>query len=587
MQTLNAGDQKLRLIAHAEKYIDRGWYVARCVGKDPSCGGKGWNIPGASEFSATRDKAMLTKYFGGKYQLGVLCGESSGILVIDVDCDPAKNKVGWQSWLKICEFCGIENPEDPGTYRVKTGSGGWHFYFQYAPLKKPSGSEPNAAFFEDIDVKNDGGFVVAPPSVHPTTHREYTTCGDLEGRAVLPLPPKLKEMLAPKADNPKEKHTPAQATPNDLAALTAQMLEKYGNAQNAPKPPSPPPKIEFAYDFKEADLAEAKKVAKAPQYTTGLPSLDQMLGGGWQAGEFYVLGGGTGCGKTAFALQTAEAVAKAGFKVVYFSLEVPRSALTARLISKWTWQKQKDGWQNGFSTRSILRGNLNEKSHANFYETHKEILQRIAIVEGQINGVAVDFLQEYLKAFVEKFNTESPPLVIVDYLQILQSDVFGNSDKQRIDGVVYGLKQLANQFHAPLLAISSLNRASYNGILTLNSFKESGAVEYTADAVFGIELAGAGDSSSQAESIRAQHFEKLAQKFRESVEKNGEGNMRFKVLKNRNGKSGVFDLKYAPQKNSFEEGRVEGTCADDIKKKRAAKGKKKTAETEEDYANFF
>lgn len=581
MQALSSDDSKMRFIAQAEKYIDRGWYVARCVGKDPSCGGKGWNIPGATNFSATRDKTLLTKYFGGKYQLGVLCGELSGILVIDVDCDPTKNKVGWQSWLKICQICGIENPENPGTYRVRTGSGGWHFYFQYAPLKKPSGSEPNAWLFEDIDVKNDGGFVVAPPSVHPTTHREYTTCGDLEGKAILPLPPKLKGLLAPKADNQKEKHTQAQAMAVDSAALTAQMLEKYGNAQNIPKP-SLPPKIEFAYDFKEADLAEAKKVGKAPQYTTGLPSLDRMLGGGWQQGEFYVLGGGTGCGKTAFALQTAEAVAKAGFKVVYFSLEVPRSALTARLISKWTWQK--DGWQSGFSTRAILRGKLNEDSHAGFYESHKAILQRIAFVEGKINGVAVDFLQEYLKAFVEKFNTESPPLVIVDYLQILQSDVFGNSDKQRIDGVVYGLKQLANQFHVPLLAISSLNRASYNGILTLNSFKESGAVEYTADAVFGLELAGAEDSSSHAESKRAQYFEDLAQAFRESVEKNGEGNMRFKVLKNRNGESGVFNLKYAPRKNSFSEGSVEG-CAADIKKKRGAA--KKTAETEEDYAIHF
>lgn len=79
--------------------------------------------------------------------IAIVTGEISGITVIDLD----KHK-----GVDLTQF-----PED--TYTVKTGNGGLHLYYAYNP------EAPTIAdFFKDgkgVDIRNDGGYVVAPPSV--------------------------------------------------------------------------------------------------------------------------------------------------------------------------------------------------------------------------------------------------------------------------------------------------------------------------------------------------------------------------------------------------------------------------------------
>lgn len=74
-------------------------------------------------------------------QLGIVTGKISNIIVVDVD-DPKMDL----SWL-------------PETAVIKTGSGGFHYYYQYV-----KGFSNKARIKESIDIRGDGGFVVAPPS---------------------------------------------------------------------------------------------------------------------------------------------------------------------------------------------------------------------------------------------------------------------------------------------------------------------------------------------------------------------------------------------------------------------------------------
>jgi hypothetical protein len=59
---------------------------------------------------------------------------------------------------------------------VKTGSGGQHFYFKY-PIHT---IKNRTNLFQGIDVKSDGGYVVAPPSLHASGNNyEWTTSFDM------------------------------------------------------------------------------------------------------------------------------------------------------------------------------------------------------------------------------------------------------------------------------------------------------------------------------------------------------------------------------------------------------------------------
>ncbi|MBI3888091.1 bifunctional DNA primase/polymerase, partial [Candidatus Microgenomates bacterium] len=80
--------------------------------------------------------------------VGIVTGELSGVTVIDVDV-----KNGGLETLKSLHL--------PPTLLVKTGGGGWHYYYKYSPNLK-TGTE----FYKGIDIRSTGGYVVAPPSIH-------------------------------------------------------------------------------------------------------------------------------------------------------------------------------------------------------------------------------------------------------------------------------------------------------------------------------------------------------------------------------------------------------------------------------------
>lgn len=91
--------------------------------------------------------------------VGIATGSVSNLIVIDEDIDREKDINGYQSvfqWEKV-------NGSLPETITAITGRGGYHLYFQY------SGTDigNRAGLIEGVDVRGEGGYVVAPPSIHP------------------------------------------------------------------------------------------------------------------------------------------------------------------------------------------------------------------------------------------------------------------------------------------------------------------------------------------------------------------------------------------------------------------------------------
>jgi hypothetical protein len=96
---------------------------------------------------------------------------------------------------------------------VSTGDGGWHLYYRHpgSPLAKNLDHRGHPG----IDVKADGGYVVAPPSIHPSTRHPYRRIGD---RPVIEMSPPLIAACQP-AEAPPAVSRPTALTPTTIGGL--------------------------------------------------------------------------------------------------------------------------------------------------------------------------------------------------------------------------------------------------------------------------------------------------------------------------------------------------------------------------------
>lgn len=100
------------------------------------------------------------------------------------------------------------------------------------------------------------------------------------------------------------------------------------------------------------------------------------------------------------------------------------------------------------------------------------------------------------------------------------------------------MKRISRDYKTPVIAISALNRQSYKDKVTMESFKESGAIEYSSDILLGLQLQGIGESSFD--------LDKAKQKTPREIE--------LTILKNRNGQSNIkVSFEYFTMFNYFQE----------------------------------
>ena len=131
-----------------ERYQKQGFsfFPLRKRSKKPIFEWTGWQTrrPSPEEVKTWQDQGLLN-------QVAVVCGAISGIIVLDVD-DPTV----FDAWI-----ASQKHPMPPSP-TVKTGKG-WHIYFRHpgGKIKNSTRQIPGA------DIKADGGYVVAPPSIHP------------------------------------------------------------------------------------------------------------------------------------------------------------------------------------------------------------------------------------------------------------------------------------------------------------------------------------------------------------------------------------------------------------------------------------
>lgn len=198
----------MSFVEAARYYAGKGWRVIplNWVKGDGSCscGREGCAVgkhPWLAQWpvKATTDEAVWGAWWRERpqSQLGIATGEASGLWVLDVD-----GPVG-VSTLQDLE---AQYGPMPSTWLVRTGSGGFHFYFKWPKNLGNRVFTVDAGVFPGIDYRANGGQVVAPPSRNLNGAYEV-----LEAVEVADAPDWLVDLLA-KEPPRKVEYTPAALT---------------------------------------------------------------------------------------------------------------------------------------------------------------------------------------------------------------------------------------------------------------------------------------------------------------------------------------------------------------------------------------
>lgn len=185
-----------------------------------------------------------------------------------------------------------------------------------------------------------------------------------------------------------------------------------------------------------------------PGWSTGYEDLDRAFGG-WEPGEFYVVLGFRGLGKTTFGLNLGVRTAKRKvIRVLGPSLEMPPEQLGGRCLVA---EAQMDAQQYRF-------GMAHDGELVRLTDATKRLLDLDAwynLLDSP--GLSVEELCRIVRC--ERRDTTQPPLglVIVDYLQLLGTEAKHDSRRLAVDGAALALKQLATRERIAVLALSQVN----------------------------------------------------------------------------------------------------------------------------------
>jgi replicative DNA helicase len=200
---------------------------------------------------------------------------------------------------------------------------------------------------------------------------------------------------------------------------------------------------------------------------TGLTELDRFTGG-LQPTDLVIIAGETSQGKTSLALTISKNAAMYyNVKVAYYSLEMSKTQLVARLMSQETEIQSKV-----ILTQKIEAGLMQHITDRTWQ------LSAANIYFDDSSSTSLDSILRSIRMLNRRYGVT---LVVIDFLQII-SGAKGESREQEVAGIARSLKNLAKDLNICIIALSQLRRTN-DHIPSLNRLRDSGQIEEAADTV--------------------------------------------------------------------------------------------------------
>lgn len=285
-----------------------------------------------------------------------------------------------------------------------------------------------------------------------------------------------------------------------------------------------------AGDFKSSEevfdsaVKKIEAIEAAGSAITGVRTrytlLDQMTAG-LQRSDMILLAARPSMGKSALALNIAlnSAMVSQGACAI-FSLEMPAEQLANRMLSA---KAKVDG-------QKIRKGQLNDSEWAKINEASQELKHQKFFFD-DTPGIKISEMYAKCRKIKEEYGLY---LVIIDYIQLIQTSGSSESRQQEVSDISRKIKALARELDVPVIALSQLSRsveARTDKRPMLSDLRESGALEQDADIVMFI--------------YREDYYKKEEERNeeREDVE--------LIIAKHRNGPIGTVKLAFEKNINAF------------------------------------
>lgn len=202
---------------------------------------------------------------------------------------------------------------------------------------------------------------------------------------------------------------------------------------------------------------------------TGIHALDKLTDG-WRPGQFIIVAGRPGEGKSTMLLNFIARAAKKDVRSAMFSFEMGADQVMRKLVADVA----------GVNT-----------SHSAVKSMTPEAWERETEAKNTINGwplhfpTGLSYTVDDIAAKVHKLNMRGKPigLIAVDYVQLMRSGTRTNNRVEEVSIITRGLKALAMTLQVPIIAAAQLSRAGAEGEPKLEHLRESGSIEQDADVV--------------------------------------------------------------------------------------------------------
>ncbi|MFZ7942371.1 MULTISPECIES: replicative DNA helicase [Bacillaceae] len=261
-----------------------------------------------------------------------------------------------------------------------------------------------------------------------------------------------------------------------------------------------------------------KRVGEITGLETGFVELDRMTAG-FQRNDLIIVGARPSVGKTAFALNIAQNVAKkTGENIAIFSLEMGAEQLVMRLLCA----------EGNIDAQRLRTGSLTEEDWGKLTMA-MGALSNTGIYIDDTPGVRVGDIRSKCRRLKQEHGLG---MILIDYLQlILGSGRSGENRQQEVSEISRSLKQLARELQVPVIALSQLSRGveqRQDKRPMMSDIRESGSIEQDADIVAFLYRDDYYDKESESKNI-----------------------IEIIIAKQRNGPTGTVSLAFVKEYNKF------------------------------------
>ncbi|EKN62371.1 replicative DNA helicase [Neobacillus bataviensis LMG 21833] len=260
------------------------------------------------------------------------------------------------------------------------------------------------------------------------------------------------------------------------------------------------------------------RVGEITGLETGFVELDRMTAG-FQRNDLIIVGARPSVGKTAFALNVAQNVAKkTGENIAIFSLEMGAEQLVMRLLCA----------EGNIDAQRLRTGSLTEDDWGKLTMAMGS-LSNTGIYIDDTPGMRVGEIRSKCRRLKQEHGLG---MILIDYLQlILGSGRSGENRQQEVSEISRSLKQLARELQVPVIALSQLSRGveqRQDKRPMMSDIRESGSIEQDADIVAFLYRDDYYDKESESKNI-----------------------IEIIIAKQRNGPTGTVSLAFVKEYNKF------------------------------------